>query len=128
MPKGPRVDARATITFDGKIVGLMGDPYLINKTQDLFSPTNYILSKAGTLEGLNWPETETRDYIKITGSHQNVLELRWTTTSASPWNLETLRVLTVATPAISTAVPESSIRLQFLCSPSMRSRFPGFKF
>ena len=116
-----RTDAAATITFDGTIVGLMGDPCLINKTNDLFSPTSYRLSKEGTLEGLKWRDIATRDYLKITGSDNNVLELRWTSTSRNLWNLEVLRVLTVATPSTPTVVSnetDSTFLNSYLIKPS----------
>lgn len=96
---GFRQDVAAMITFDTPIIGLI-DSRDSALTNDLFSLTQYENPPNQTLEGLQWTaETEfsgpdyleTRDYVKITGEYNNILELRW-----SSWGYEGLRVLTQA--------------------------------
>ncbi len=93
----------AMITFDGPIIGLI-DSRDSHLTDDLFSLTNYSgPSFPQTLEGLQWNPNnygqfsqdeefflQTRDYVKITGEYQNILEIRWATVG-----YEALRVLTL---------------------------------
>ncbi|MEQ9370567.1 MAG: PEP-CTERM sorting domain-containing protein [Coleofasciculus chthonoplastes F3-SA18-01] len=88
-----RLDARATIQFDGAIIGLMGDPALINPTNDLFAP-NAIrsLSRFGTLDEVI--AGNPRDMATITGNQGNKLEVHFTNHSAT----DPLRVITLATP------------------------------
>ncbi len=94
----------AMITFDGPIIGLI-DSRDSHLTDDLFSLTNYSGPNfPQTLEGLQWNPNnfgqysqdeedflQTRDYIKITGEYDNILEIRWATIG-----YEGLRVLTLA--------------------------------
>jgi hypothetical protein len=100
----PYTFASAIITFDGPIIGLI-DSRDSDLTNDLFALTNYSSpSFPQTLEGLNWNKDNfgnssqdedfflrTRDYVKITGKNDNILELHWATTG-----YEGLRVLTQA--------------------------------
>ena len=94
-----RQDVSAIITFDTPIIGLI-DSRDSALTNDLFSFTQYENPANQTLEGLQWTADskysgpdylETRDYVKITGENNNILELRW-----SSWGYEGLRVLTQA--------------------------------
>ncbi|MFN9175011.1 MAG: hypothetical protein ACK58N_11035 [Synechocystis sp.] len=92
-----RETVMATITFNTPIIGLI-DSRDSDLTNDLFALTDYHSPPNQTLEGLQWTAEakysgpdflETRDYIKITGKNNNVLELRWTS-----FGYEGLRVLT----------------------------------
>lgn len=98
--QGPIATVIATITFNEPIIGLI-DSRDSDLTNDLFALTDYISPPEQTLEGLKWKWTPgrrfpakntdltTRDYVKITGENNNILELRWTSTG-----YEGLRVLT----------------------------------
>ena len=99
---GLRETVVATITFNHPIVGLI-DSRDSDLTNDLFALADYRSPSHQTLEGLRWTADakysgpdflETRDYIKITGENNNVLELRWTS-----FGYEGLRVLTESSPA-----------------------------
>jgi hypothetical protein len=100
----PYTYVNAMITFDSPIIGLI-DSRDSHLTDDLFSLTNYSGPNfPQTLEGLQWNTNNfgqysqdeadflhTRDYVKITGEYQNILEIRWATIG-----YEGLRVLTLA--------------------------------
>ena len=102
-PQPPYTYVYAMITFDSPIIGLI-DSRDSHLTDDLFSLTNYSgPSFPQTLEGLQWNPNnfgqfsldvafflQTRDYVKITGEYQNILEIRWATVG-----YEGLRVLTL---------------------------------
>ncbi|GBF79219.1 PEP-CTERM sorting domain-containing protein [Aphanothece sacrum] len=98
-----RINVKSTIIFDDPIIGLMGDPSLINITNSLLVP-NYTSSfqntpTTQTLEGLQWADSKTADYVKIKGENRNILELDWSTQG-----FETLRIITEKTPIINPAV------------------------
>lgn len=82
-----RIEARATVTFDGPILGLMGDPALFLPTFDIFFPDAPPESFRGTLD-----EFGTRDSATIRGDRGNVLELYFTNHSVT----DPLRVITQA--------------------------------
>ncbi len=102
-PQPPYTYVYAMITFDSPIIGFI-DSRDSHLTNDLFSLTNYSgPSFPQTLEGLQWNPSnfgqysqdeefflQTRDYVKITGEYQNILEIRWATVG-----YEGLRVLTL---------------------------------
>ena len=85
-PSQGRIEARATITFDRPIIGLMGDRRLIVPTNDLFFPNDRGVSNIGTLDEPPLP----RDVVTITGDKGNVLEIYFTNHS----EMDSLRVIT----------------------------------
>ncbi|MEQ8757748.1 MAG: hypothetical protein RID09_30115 [Coleofasciculus sp. G1-WW12-02] len=87
-PSQGRIEARATITFDEPIIGLMGDRGLIVPTNDLFFPNDRGVSAIGTLDEPPLP----RDIANITGDRGNVLEVYFTNHS----QMDSLRVITQA--------------------------------
>jgi len=88
-----RLTARATLEFSGSILGFMGDPALINPTNDLFAPNSITsLSGLGTLDEVI--ASNPRDMATITGSRGNILEIDFTNHSS----IDPLRVITAATP------------------------------
>jgi len=85
-PTRGRLGASATITFDGSILGLMGDPALFLPTLDIFAPNAIRDRFTGTLD----EPPLTRDVATITGDKGNVLEVFLSTTSGT----DGLRVIT----------------------------------
>jgi hypothetical protein len=91
--RGQRLNARATIEFSGSILGFMGDPALINPTNDLFAPNAITsLSRFGTLDEII--NGSPRDMATITGNRGNILEVDFTNQSS----IDPMRVITVTTP------------------------------
>jgi Ca2+-binding RTX toxin-like protein len=85
---GTSVTVQATITFDAPIIGLMGDPVLINPTNDLFVP--YVarpLADGGTLD----TSVNGLDTIEILGDG-NILRVTFRNSSG----VDPLRVLTAS--------------------------------
>ncbi|MGB3405688.1 MAG: hypothetical protein WBA77_23615, partial [Microcoleaceae cyanobacterium] len=89
----------ATITFDQPIVGFMGDPQIINPTNDLFlSYSVQPLNNGGTLD----VGAPSNDVVEILGENQNILQVTFENTSA----VEPLRILTSSNAVIPEPTPE----------------------
>ncbi len=90
---GTREFASAVVQFENPIIGFI-DTRDSDLTNDIFSLTQYDISKNRTLEGLQWTSggIDTRDYIKVPKDNPYILEIRLTTFDA----FEGVRVLTQA--------------------------------
>ncbi|ACK70238.1 hypothetical protein PCC7424_1806 [Gloeothece citriformis PCC 7424] len=86
-----RATIEATVVFDAPIVGLMGDPSLVNASQFAFFPGASNYPWKTTLEGLQWNGVGKRDYAKVTGPNNNILQIRMTSDGQ-----EFVRVITAA--------------------------------
>ncbi|WP_107667321.1 hypothetical protein [Cyanothece sp. BG0011] len=93
---GKREFASAVVQFENPIIGFI-DTRDSDLTNDIFSFTQYEISGARTLEGLQWTSggIDTRDYIKVPKDNPYILEIRLTTFDA----FEGVRVLTQASPS-----------------------------
>lgn len=98
---GDRSIIEATLVLDAPIVGLIGDPWLINQSNSVFFPDAKPIRWNGTLEGLNWYSAQTRDYVKVTGANNNILQIRLTSQGFEP-----LRVITAPVQVTNASVPE----------------------
>jgi hypothetical protein len=87
-----RFNVEVTIEFSGPIIGLI-DSGRSDLTNDLFSPTSYKSPGQSTLEGLQWENASQRDYYKIVGPNNNILQIRQ---SLVRRGYEHVRVLTLA--------------------------------
>lgn len=94
-PTGNYTNAQATVTFDGPIIGVMGDPRLYVPTTDIFYDSFNITNPEGfkfsSLEGLSWPIANQRDTITITGDNSNVLGVSFFNQAG----MDPLRVITL---------------------------------